>query len=386
MVAHVPESSPAARDAKIAVDQRIRQNHAGQDVVFVGIDLHKETATLVVLDVDGEEITCVTIPTKCRGRIQRFFADLAENHDLVLATVESVGFYQWFWDLTVCLVDELFLANAAQVRAAAGRSAKTDGNDATTLAKLLRLGALPTSYVPDEELRNLRAMVRHRDRLSRRRTSVKASIRMEMAKLGLPGPKELHPGALHKWLTAQYKKLPEVAREALEDLSEALDLLERQVRKRSEAIERGVTERPRFAPSVERLKTVPGVGTTVATAILAETGGLKRFDTAGEISCYVGLTPRVFDSADTSRRGSVSKAGPPILRKLLIQAAWTAVRCNSRVEEIYDKLKKRAGKKGAIVAIARKLIVWCWAVEKHETIFDENKIGYRGNQAAAAGA
>lgn len=338
--------------------------------ICVGVDLHKCEFTTFGTDPQGRTLVRETIPTKCRGRIERFFRGLAEEYDRVVVAVESVGFYQWFWDLVAPLVDDMHLADASQVRAAAGRKAKTDANDAATLARLLRLGALPEAFVPDEELREFRALVRHRQRLQRRAASIKHSLRCEMNKLGLPGPRELTSGTLHKWFTARYDKLGPVARLAIDDLGEELALFEKQLRRADEAIARAVADTPRFREPVERLRTIPGVGLLTAAVIYAESGGLARFDHEGEIACYAGLTPRVFQSADSCRHGRISKAGPPILRKCLINAAWTAVRVSPPVKARFRSLARRAGKKRAIVALARKLLVWAWGMEKTRTVFD----------------
>ena len=94
--------------------------------LFVGIDLHKCQFTVFATDREGNKLCSTVIPTKCRNRIRDFFAGLVAEHDRVIVAVESVGFYQWFWDLVRPLVSDMHLADASQVRAAAGRKAKTD--------------------------------------------------------------------------------------------------------------------------------------------------------------------------------------------------------------------------------------------------------------------
>lgn len=341
--------------------------------LFVGVDLHKCEFTVFGTDARGDKRIHTTIPTKCRNRIRTFFGNLAKEYDRVAVAVESVGFYQWFWELVEPLVDDMRLADASQVRAAAGRKAKTDTNDAATLARLLRQDSLPEAFVPDPELRDFRALVRHRQRVQRRTASIKHSLRCEMNKINLPGPETLNSGSLHKWFTAQYEKLTLVARLAFEDLAEELALFERQLRRLDDAIARAVDENPRFREPVERLRTLPGVGLLTAAVIYAESGGLTRFDQEGEIACYAGLTPRVFQSADQCRHGRISKSGPPIMRKCLINSAWIAVRDNPGIKKRFHSIAKRAGKKKAIVAIARKILVWGWAMEKNGTSFDAGR-------------
>lgn len=336
--------------------------------LFVGIDLHKESLTVCMMEGSGER-RFERIPTKCRNRIAKFFTDLGSQYE-VIAVVESVGFYHWFWDLVEPLVDELHLANASGVRSAAGRRAKTDRNDAETLARLLRQDSVPYAFAPGPELRALRQLVRHRERLRRRASSVKASLRMEMNKLNFRGPKTLNFASLHKWYTASYNKLTETAHIAIEDLSDQLEVFERQIRRQDERIQRFVAGIPAFAEPIARLQTITGIGPVTAAVIHAETAGLSRFDEEKEVVCYAGLAPRTFQSGDSCRHGRIGKDGPPILRKCLINAAWVAVAHDDAIKARFDQYRKRSGKKKAIVKLAAKMLVWAWAMEKRSVDFD----------------
>ena len=75
----------------------------------IGVDLHKDSMTIAVLDENGQLERRETIPTKCRGRIVEFFVSYGLQCQVA---VESVGFYVWFWDLVQPLVGRLELANA----------------------------------------------------------------------------------------------------------------------------------------------------------------------------------------------------------------------------------------------------------------------------------
>jgi len=341
-------------------------------IVYVGIDLHKDSLTICILNRNGT-VRFETISCKCKNKIAAFFLALSKRHTII-AAVESVGFYHWFWDLVQPLVSQLILADASRVRAAAGRRAKTDKNDAHTIARLLKEDSLPRAFVPDLELRSARNLGRHRARLQRRLTSCKASLRMEMNKLGLPGPKELNSATLHKWVATQFAKIPQTSQWAIEDLQEQLALIERQLRKTDERIDRLVRETPRFQEVVARHRTIPGIGPLTAFMLYTETGGLSRFDTEGEVISYAGLAPRTFQSADTCRHGRIAKDGPPILRKCLVNAAWTAVRTNPRIKKLFERYRRKRGKKKAIVKLAAKLLVWAWAMEKNQTDFESQRI------------
>lgn len=342
-------------------------------VVYVGIDLHKTNVVLNVRTAPDDPGDHLEFPTKCRGRIERCFRDLAAEHRVV-AAVESVGFYQWFWKLLEPVVDELHLADASQVRAAAGRRAKTDRNDAATIARLLSQGSLPAAYVPDEKIGRLRDLVRHRERLVRRSNSIKNMLRSEMSKLGLPGPRTLSFGTLHKWFATRYDAIPEIARMAIEDLGEQLGLIERQLLRIEDRIDRFIDADPELQEPVDRFDTLPGVARTTAAVIHAETGGITRFDREEEVVSYAGLAPRTFQSGSQCRHGRISKAGPPILRRCLIQAAWTAVRSHEGIKRLFAKYRRTRSKKKAIVKVAAKLLTWAWAMSKHGVDFDAGRI------------
>jgi transposase len=349
-----------------------RKELAMKTILFCGVDLHKDSMTICLLLRNGT-VRFEVIPTKCKGKIVEFFTTLGKRYRCSVA-VESVGFYQWFWDLVQPLVHRITLADASKVRAAAGRRAKTDRNDAQTIARLLLQDSLPTAFVPDMELRDIRTMVRHRERICRRITSCKNSIRMEMNKLNFAGPKNLNSASFHRWYTAQFQKIANVTRISFEDLAELLSLLEKQLRHADERLQRAMKDNPRMAQHVQRYMTIPGIGFFTATVLLAETGGLERFDLEQEIICYAGFAPRTFQSADTCRRGRIGKDGPPIVRKCLINAAWTAVRCNRGIKVRFEQWRKRSGKKKAIVKLAAKMLTWAWAMERRKEEFDPKRL------------
>jgi transposase len=83
---------------------------------------------------------------------------------------------------------------------------------------------------------------------------------------------------------------------------------------------------------------------------------MSQFANERQLFSYVGLTPWEHSSGERVRQGHISRQGKPILRKVLVQAAWVAVRYDSSLKEIYERIGKSAGKKRAIVGIARRLI------------------------------
>jgi len=125
---------------------------------------------------------------------------------------------------------------------------------------------------------------------------------------------------------------------------------------------------------VQRLQTIPGIGYLSGLMLVAELGDITRFKSARHVASYVGLVPRLYASADTTRLGRITKQGPGHLRRILVQDAWVAVRVSKAFRQKYNSILKRKGKKTAIVAIARMMAEIVYHVLKDKTEFDEKKM------------
>ena len=120
--------------------------------------------------------------------------------------------------------------------------------------------------------------------------------------------------------------------------------------------------------AVQLLETVPGVGPRTAEAIVAHLHEPGRFDSGKQVSAYVGLVPRQYQSGESDRRGRITRRGPALLRKLLVECAWVMLRYNPWARAVYQRLSRgKARKKQAIVALARKLLVRCGAMLRDQT-------------------
>jgi hypothetical protein len=113
---------------------------------------------------------------------------------------------------------------------------------------------------------------------------------------------------------------------------------------------------------VPYLLQLPGIGLITAMTILSAIGEIERFPTAKKLVGYAGLGAKVHSSGQTHRTGGITKQGRRELRRVLIEAAWTAVRYDQHWQEQFERLAYRIGREKAIVAIARKLLVIIWHV------------------------
>jgi transposase len=119
------------------------------------------------------------------------------------------------------------------------------------------------------------------------------------------------------------------------------------------------------------LMSVLGVGPNVVTAFLAYVGNGSRFNTAGQVSAYAGLVPRVDCSGETERYGGITKFGNPVLRKLLLKAAWslTHSKDGGRLKVKYAYFLEHKGKMKSIVALARKILELLWILARRREYY-----------------
>jgi len=327
----------------------------------IGVDLHKDSMTIVVLDANGVLAERKSISTKCKNKVREFFSSYGLQSQV---TVESVGFYQWFWELVRPVVGKMYLADPAGVRACAGRKSKTDRNDAHLLALLVYDGRIPCAYVPEEPVRSLRELVRLRHSLARNLASSRKSLRWVSLKNNLPGPKEFTSDRAQKWILAQEDKFSAAAQIACRLNLDRIIHFERHVSDIERVIEKRILEFPELAKQYSLLKSVPGIGKISAATIIVETGEITRFGKPDELSSYAGLCPKVSQSGETVHHGHISKMGPPVLRWVLQQSAWVAIREDENIRKVFNRISRKAGKKKAATAIARKLLIYGWSVCK----------------------
>jgi len=90
----------------------------------------------------------------------------------------------------------------------------------------------------------------------------------------------------------------------------------------------------------------------------------SRFKSGKQVGCYLGLTPRQYQSGASNRQGRISGQGHKTLRALMVEVSWLGRRWNPRLKSVYERVHRgcRARRKIAIVACARCLFVWCWAM------------------------
>lgn len=324
---------------------------------FLGIDLHKRF--VVVAGVDGQQQLCLR-PTR-RISLDRFPTWAAEHlgpHDAVV--LEATGNAWWCYDIVAPLVGRAVVANPLQIKWIAAAAVKTDKHDAVKLAKLLAANLIPEVWVPPHPVRELRALLSHRLALVKQQTAAKNRLHSILHRHHLTPPQgELFAQHNRPWWAA-LDIAPSERIRARHDVA-TLNHLAQQLGDLDGELGRLSMTKP-WREQLPYVIQLPGFALLSALTVLAAIGDISRFPTAKHLVGYAGLGARVHASGESHREGHISKHGRRDLRRVLIEAAWSAVNTHPYWKEIFQRLLRRKPKGVAIVAIARKLLVTIWHV------------------------
>lgn len=340
---------------------------AADTILAIDLGKYKSVACLY-RSADDLQFTTVTSSRQELGR-------LIDKYQPTLVLFEACLLAGWVRDLCVAKGVKCLVANTtSEAWKFKHLKRKTDRDDALRLAEVYRLGKFPSVAIPDKEVREKRGLIETRQKLVGRRVALQNRIRAILVAQGLPAP------CGHKAWTAlglagiATHAQPIAACEPLDlwrgRLQLALTELEH-VKGLLDQAEKKLDELAKSNEGMKLLDTIPGVGPRTAEAVVAFLPQPQRFQTTKQVSAYGGFVPRQYQSTDTDHRGRITKRGPKTLRKLLVECAWVMLRYNPWARAIYQRLTHggKTRKKQAIVALARKLLVRCWAMLRDGTVW-----------------
>lgn len=337
-----------------------------KQVTYVGLDVHKKSITAGFGPVKSKpESMKVTNDPKGWNRLAERLKDWNVQ---AVYEASSCGF-EVYDEMTDRGWSVVVVAPSLMPKSEKEKKNKTDLKDAVELRSRLLAhreagSTLPIVWVPPIQVREDRELVRRRLGLGGRMSAVKSAILnlLQMHKI-----REVHES---KWtrdhlswldsLCGGKSPLGKPVRIALgSQLRELRFLLDEAKRLDSEL--KALAEEPRHEAAVEKLTEVKGVGTLTAMTFLTELGDASRFRNRRQLANYLGLTPSSYESGEaTDRKGHITRQGPPRIRKVLNQAAWSHVRSEPKAKKRFAGLAIRGGSKKAIVAIMRKLGIELW--------------------------
>ena len=324
---------------------------------IVGCDFHPSFQQIAVLDTTTGEMEQRRLCHR-DGEAEHFYRGLEGP---VLIGMEAVGNSVWFEELLKRVGHELWIGDAAQIRASYVRRQKTDRRDAEHILRLLVEQRFPRIWVPSSEQRDVRQLLLHRHKLVQVRTRVKTELQHLALNQGMQ--KKRHLWSVRGRADFQNLSLAHWAAQRREDLLAVLSLVESQVGKLDVAVEElaGQDRQARL------LMSQPGVGPITALAFVVTIGDVGRFKRGKQVASYLGLIPAERSSGDKRRLGSISKQGNTFLRTMLVEAAQSACRYDEQFRKEYQHRCHHKPKGVAKVAAARKLAVRLYWMLRNQT-------------------
>lgn len=328
---------------------------------IVGCDFHPEWQQIAVFDAETGEISEHKLMNG-DGEAEQFYRRLEAP---ALVGVEACGNSQWFLDLLERLGHQVWIGDAAQIRASYVRKQKTDRRDAGHILKLLMEGRFPRLWVPTAEQRDLRQLLIHRHKLVEIRTRVKNGLQHLAMNRGLQKQRGL-------WSVrgrACLEKLPLAGWSARrrQDLLKLHAQLDAQIGELDRAVEQAAEQHEQ----ARLLMTQPGVGPITALAFVVTVGDVSRFAHSNQVASYLGLIPREHSSGGKQRLGAITKQGNRFMRQLLVEAVQTTCRKDDGFRKQYQARCHHKPKGVAKVAAARRLTVRLYWMLKQNVGYPE---------------
>jgi transposase len=331
-------------------------------MMYGGIDLHSSNSVIAVID-DADHIVA---QKRLQNDIKKIVGFLARwQGEMAGVVVEST--YNWYW-LVDGLQDagfQVHLANTSAIKQYEGLKHSGDETDAQHLAHLLRLGILPTGTILPREHRAVRDLARKRMQLVRSCTAQVLAIENIMARqLG-----ERMTSNQIKRLSSDAidgMSLPADIRLAMKANVAVIAALQSQI----EVIEKRLQECVKPRPQYGLLTSVPGIGQTLATVILLETGPIDRFSEVGNFASYARCVDSVHTSNGKKKGEGNVKNGNKYLAWAFVEAANFARRFCPEAKRFHERKKARTNNIVATKALAHKLARACYHILKEGKPFD----------------
>ena len=337
---------------------------------------------ILALDLGKFNTMCCYFDTKTRKHEfinatteRTYLTTVLKKYPSDLVVMEACGPSGWIHDLATELGRKTIVCSTNEdAWKWSNVKRKTDKDDALKLTRMAASNELNPVHMPTPEKREWRSLIKFRKSLVHRVNRVRCSIRSLFVNHGITIDRTVKLWASGRESLNEYRKpldqclSNEYWKGQLDAELTQLDAIGLQLI----AIEKKLDEIGKRDPRVVRVMTIDGVGPRTAEALVAAIDDPHRFDNARQVSAYFGLVPKQYQSGETDRNGRISKRGPSLVRTLLVQAAWSAVRHSEWAKNVYERIsgKQKTRKKKAAISLARKIAVVAWALLRDETNWD----------------
>ena len=333
--------------------KRYTQSQEKSNRLFVGIDLHR-LQWHVTVRTEEVELFSGAIPGKWEAL--RKLLDRYPGHQ-IRAVYEAGYFGFWLHDSLEEYGARCVVTPPSLIPQDYGNHVKTDRKDSRKLARLLAKDLLKEVWVPSEDERCHRQVIRRRRQLIGDRVRTQNRIKAELRFFGVELPQPTGQWSLRYQTNLRHVRLHDRwLQESFRQLLEEYDFLTEQIKKQTKLLTE-LAELPCYKERLAIVRSVPGIGLIAGMELLLELQDVARFHKADQLAAYVGLTPSQYSSADKVRMGRITAIGKNDLRGTLVEVAWRLIGKDRAMRRKYDRIKVRSGSKRAIIAIARMTLL-----------------------------
>ena len=362
---------------------------AVRSIIYLGMDVHKDSITIAVLPATAKAPTRLERLPNDLPKLKKWMARVARDGELRTCYEASGAGYVLHralreWGHACDVIAPSLIPKRPGVQR------KHDTRDAADLARLYRAGELTVIRIPSEAEERVRDIVRCRETFQREILKSRHYILKFLARRGFVYREGTNWCTPHlKWLQYLTTEDAPLAAEDRLVYREYHALLLYKLQRREE-LDRQIEELallPALAPMVQRLQCFRGISLHSAMVLATEIVDWRRFEHPRQLACYLGLVSREDSSGDRTRLGSITKAGNRHCRHVLVQAAWSsrhrpqtsvdlkrrqqgqppavitqAWKAQQRRHQRFNHLTYRKRAHIAVVAVARELVGFLWAV------------------------
>jgi transposase len=358
-------------------------------MVFVGLDVHKETIAVAVAHQDPPlQVEHLGEIANRPEAIRKLIDRLGLRYRLRVCYEAGPCGYAVYRQLHAMKVDCTVVAPSL-VPVRPGDRVKTDRRDALKLARHFRSGELTAVWVPDPTHEALRNLTRLRATAHHDRTRARHRLGKFLLKGGNVPPEGTRPWTeRHRAWAAAVKLEQPLDVLVRDDYLTQVEHHEDRVRRLDQAIEQAAAASP-LAPRIAALCCMRGVATVTASTLVAEWGEMSRFAHPRQLMAYAGLVPSESSSGKSVYRGAITKTGSSYLRRVLVEAAFAyrhrpfvghplrarqkgqpeavrriAWKAQQRLHRLYRRLQPRKKHQQVVVAVAREMVGFLWAIDR----------------------
>jgi transposase len=334
-------------------------------MLYVGIDFHKNYSFITEMDETGDIGRQAKLAND-RATLTNYINKLPSHSKLA---IEATCNWYYFYELVEDHDLDIFLAHPLKTKAIASARLMNDKVSSETLAHLLRADLLPTAYIPDQNTRDIREVLRMHAFLIAQRTRLKNRVHAILMKNGLAGPyKDIFGKKSLAWLNDL------TLRACYQDAIASYTRLAEAFKYEIELLKQRIQELAYEHPYARILDTHPGISYYSGLLIAVEIGDIKRFPNAGKLCSYAGLVPTMHASGGKVRMGSITKQGSKWLRWILVECTLHAIKKSAHYQHLYNRVAQKHGKGTARVAVARSMLRGIYAMLTFDRPYRERQL------------